>query len=420
MQTAFVRLKQDLCSAPCLKVPNPHGNFEVNTDASEDAKAVGAVLTQDGHPCAFESAKLNVHELNYPVHDKELLAIIHALRKWRPFLLGKKFTVYTDHRSLQHLHTQKNLNNRQRRWIDFLADFDMEIVYKEGKKNVVADALSRVQLNAISPIQDEEDLDNIRGAYDAEDTKDLKDIIDNLRAGNEDPHNSPIVKYKWENRLLFFRNNSESDWKLCVAGRRNKDKLLHDHHDSPIAGHSGANRTYAKLARSFYRPRMTKDVEDWTKKCPTCQVSKSSSQRPPQGLLQPMEIPLLPWQSIAMDFTGPLSTSSKNGNDFLLVITDRLTKMVHPIPCKETVTAQQVADLLFENIFRLHGRPQSILSDRDPRCCSRFWQALQRPLGTKLLMSTTNHPQTDGQSERAIRTIETMLRNCTLDHAEQW
>jgi RNase H-like domain found in reverse transcriptase len=112
------------------------------TDASEDAKAVGAVLTQNGHPVAYESAKLNVHQLNYPVHDKEMCAIMHALERWRPFLLGRHFKVFTDHRSLVHFKTQSNLNQRQLRWQEKAVDYDMEILYKPGKENVIADALS--------------------------------------------------------------------------------------------------------------------------------------------------------------------------------------------------------------------------------------------------------------------------------------
>src|SRR5436190_24218629 len=122
MQTAFDQLKEALTSAPCLAVPDPDDEFEVTTDASEDAKAVGAVLTQNGHPIAYESTKLNSHQLNYSVHYKEMCAIMHALEKWRPILLGRHFKVYTDHRSLVHFKTQSNLNQRQLRWQEKVAD----------------------------------------------------------------------------------------------------------------------------------------------------------------------------------------------------------------------------------------------------------------------------------------------------------
>jgi hypothetical protein len=134
VQDAFDELKQASTSASCLALPDPDGEFEVTTDASEDAKAVGAVLTQKGHPVAYESTKLNTHQLNYLVHDKEMCAIMHALEHWRPFLLGRHFKIYADHRSHMHCKTQNNLNQRQLWWQEKAADYDMEMLYKPGKE----------------------------------------------------------------------------------------------------------------------------------------------------------------------------------------------------------------------------------------------------------------------------------------------
>ena len=152
MQTAFDALKETLTSASCLALPDPDDEFEVITDASEDAKTVGAVLMQNDHPVAYESTKLNTHQFNYLVHDKEMCAIMHALERWRSFLLGQYFKIYTDHRSLVHFKTQSNLNQRQLRWQEKAADYDMEILYKSGKENVVADALSRIRINLLCPL----------------------------------------------------------------------------------------------------------------------------------------------------------------------------------------------------------------------------------------------------------------------------
>ncbi|GAO47244.1 hypothetical protein G7K_1454-t1 [Saitoella complicata NRRL Y-17804] len=149
MQHAFEKVKVALSTRPVLKIPDPEEDFEVYADASEDAKAIGAVLMQKGQPVAYESRKLNIHELNYPVHDKEMCAIQHAFTKWRHFLLGKPFKVYTDHRSLVYFKTQKHRNQRQLRWQEKAADYDCEILYKPGKTNVVADALSRIQIDQI-------------------------------------------------------------------------------------------------------------------------------------------------------------------------------------------------------------------------------------------------------------------------------
>src|SRR5208282_795254 len=136
-------------STPCLALPNPDDEFEVTTDASEDAKTIDAMLTQDDHPIAYESTKLNSHQLNYSIHDKKMCAIMHALQRWRPFLLERHFKIYTNHRSLVHFKTQSNLNQRQLRWQEKAADYDMEILYKSGKENVVANALSRIRINLL-------------------------------------------------------------------------------------------------------------------------------------------------------------------------------------------------------------------------------------------------------------------------------
>ena len=152
MIQAFHALKKALTNDPCLKLPDPDGEYEVIIDAFEDEATIGAVLTQYGHPIAFESKKLNPHQRNYLVHDKEMCAIIHALDRWRPFLLGRHFKVYTDHRSLIYLKTQPNLNQRQLRWMERAADYNYEILYKPGKENVITDAFSRIHINALSSL----------------------------------------------------------------------------------------------------------------------------------------------------------------------------------------------------------------------------------------------------------------------------
>ena len=130
-----------MTSAPILAVPNPVGDFMVCTDAS--LEGVGVVLMHDGRVIAFESRKLKDHELNYPTHDLELAAVVHALVRWRHFLLGHRFELHSDHRSLQYIFTQPNLNARQRRWMEFLCEYDFDVHYIKGKENVIADALSR-------------------------------------------------------------------------------------------------------------------------------------------------------------------------------------------------------------------------------------------------------------------------------------
>jgi len=400
MVIAFNELKNALTSAPCLQLPDPHDDFEVTTDASEDEATTGAVLTQNGHPIAYDSQKLNQHQRNYPIHDKEMCAIMRALDKWRPFLLGKHFKVYTDHRSLIHLKSQPNLNQRQIRWMEKAADYDYEILYKPGKENVVADALSRVQINALTPLPNKSVTSQIIKGYQQEPFKSL------IKAIKEKVGTS--VRYMINDKLLYYRTDEYENWRLCLSDVPYRQQVIHDNHDLAIAGHPGFIQTYHKIARLYYWPNMSTDIRKHTKECDPCQRTKASTQLP-AGQLQPLPIPERAWKSIGMDLLGPLPKSI-NGNDMILLIIDRLTKMAHFIPTTSTVTSKAVAQLFLRYVFQYHGLPESIVSDRDPKFTSKFWRSLNEALGIKLLMSTAAHPQTDGQSEAAVKIIQKLLR----------
>jgi len=401
MYDAFKDLKNALISAPCLAIPDPDGEFEVTTDASEDAKAVGCVLTQNGHPVAFDSKKLDDHQVNYTTHDKEMCAIMHALTVWRPFLLGKPFQVYTDHRSLTHLKTQPHLNQRQIRWLEQAADYDCEILYKPGKENVVADALSRIQIAALSPLPSKSLHSEILKGYRHE-------PFDSLIQKVGENHGT-IQRFKIDkDQLLYYRNDEYEPWRLCLPDTPYRKQIIHDNHDLPIAGHPGFIQTYSKIARLYYWPKMNQDIRKHVQECDACQRTKPSTQKP-SGELQPLPIPERPWKSIGMDLLGPVP-ESKNGHDMILIVVDRLTKMAHFIPTNSDVTSKQLADLFLQYIFRHHGLPDNIVSDRDPKFTSRFWKNLTTALGVNLLMSTSAHPQTDGQSEATVKIIQKLVK----------
>jgi len=256
MAQAFKDLKQALINKPCLQLPDPDGEYEVTTDASEDEATVGAVLMQNGHPIAYESKKLNPHQKNYPVHDKEMCAIMHALDRWRPFLLGRHFKVYTDHRSLVYFKTQPNLSQRQLRWMERAADYDCEILYKPGKENVVADALSRIHINVLSSLPDSATRNAIIKAYQQEPFGSLiKEVGE--RKGTH-------TRYTIENKLLYYRADETEPWRLCLPNTEFRKTVIHENHDLPIAGHPGFIQTYSKIARAYYWPGMHKDIRKHT------------------------------------------------------------------------------------------------------------------------------------------------------------
>lgn len=420
-QVSFESLKKALSSTPVLRLPDPNLPFTVVTDAS--TIGIGAVLEQDDgrgpRPVAFESRKLSPAESNYPVHELELLAIVHALRHWRHYLDGNtKFTVVTDHNSLRFLQSQAQLSKRQARWLEDLQTFNFDVVHRPGKDNVVADALSRspvkfASLNAISKssVSLKSDLlDDIKKAYKQ----------DSYFAPMLSENASLLPVFSVQDGLVYHsRQEDPQVWRLCVpSDPRIRSRLLGEHHDTPSSGHLGFDKTYALLARKFFWPKMAKDIRAYIRTCDSCQRNKARNVRP-AGLLNPLPVPTDRWEDVSMDFVFGLPRTSR-GHDGVLVFVDRLSKMAHFIPTKQTVTAPEVARLFLDNVYRLHGLPKSIVSDRDPRFTGNFWRTLFKLLKTKLNMTTAFHPQADGQTERTNRTWQDIMRHYVNHKPQDW
>ena len=407
---AFTALKEVLQHAPVLQLADPSKDYIVTADASDFA--IGAVLSQiweDGeHPIAYESRKLNAAEMNYPTHERELLSVVHALRQWRHYLLGKHFKIVTDHHSLKYLMTQPNLSKRQARWVEQLSEFDFEVVHRPGKSNVVADALSRlstVQVGTASRRHHREDLfRGLEQAYQKE--EEIKEILDNLEAHKE----FCVVQNK-----LYYRGKGRMQLYLPQGMR---DLILRECHDTRYSGHLGVRKTEELVSRDFYWPTLQADVATYVATCEECQRNKPSNVRP-AGLLQPLEIPGQRWEKISMDFITHLP-KTRAGYDSLLVMVDYLTKMMVLRPTHGTATAVDTARIFMDAVVRLHGLPRVIVSDRDTKFTSNFWREVCRVMGTTLAMSSGFHPQTDGQTERANRSIEEMLRAYVGKRQSDW
>lgn len=417
-EIAFVTLKKAISTAPVLRIFDPRHATTVETDAS--GFAIGAVLFQTdeygvSRPVAFTSRKLNAAERNYPTHEQELLAVVHALKTWRYYLDGSHFIVYTDHATLQHFPTQPKLTRRQARWMELLQEYNFTFKYKKGSDNVVPDALSRrpdhrdIELNQLTVHLDSRLRQRLIDGY-LEDTR-LKPIYESCLQG------SSTTKFCLVDGVLCTTRKNV----LVVCIPTNSDlrlSLLHDAHDSAIAGHFGFEKTYDALRSRFFWPSMAKDARRYVQTCEACQRNKPSN-LPPAGLLQPLPIPDRPWHTVTMDFIGPLPKTPR-GYDCITVFVDKLTKLVHFAPSHSTDTASQVARIFFDHVFRLHGMPTTIVSDRDAKFTSHFWKELHRLLDVKLAMSTAFHPQTDGQTERANRTLITMLRAFVDQRQTNW
>ena len=408
-QAAFETLRQRLCEAPILTLPEGVEDFVVYCDAS--ITGMGAVLMQRGHVVAYASRQLKPHEANYPTHDLELGAVVFALKIWRHYLYGVRCTIYTDHKSLRYLMDQPSLNMRQRRWLDVLKDYDCEILYHPGKANVVADALSRkvsaapirdlcMRMTVITPL-----LERIKEAQ-MEGLKEERQKCERI-VGR-------VASFDYDSRGLMTLHGRV--WVPYWGGVR--QILMDEAHKSRFSIHPGATKMYRDLRPDYWWPCMKRDVAWYVERCLTCRKVKAEHQRP-HGKMQPLDIPVWKWEDITMDFITKLPRTAR-GVDSIWVVVDRLTKSAHFIPIQESISAERLADIYVREIVARHGVPVSVVSDRDVRFTSRFWKRFHDEMGTRLHFSTAFHPQTDGQSERTIQTLEDMLRACVLDFGGCW
>ncbi|OMO53322.1 reverse transcriptase [Corchorus capsularis] len=399
-QEAFETLKEKLTNAPLLVLPNFNNTFEIECDAS--GVRIGAVLMQGGRPVAYFSEKLNGAALNYPTYDKELYALVRTLQTWQHYLWPKEFVIHIDHESLKYLRGQQKLKKRHAKWSEFIESFPYVVRYKQGKKNVVADALSRryVLLSML-------------------DSKFLGfEFIKELYASDvyfgeifKACENSGFGKYYMHDGFLFKES------RLCVPSCSLCYVLVRNRMKGGLMGHFGVDRTYEILHEHFFWPKMRYYVGKHVSSCIVCLQAKSTSK--PHGLYTPLPIPYEPWAHISMDFVLELPRS-KRGKNSIFVVVDRFSKMAHFIGCTKTDDAINVANLFFKEIVRLHGMPKTIVSDKDAKFLSHFWRTLWAKLGTKLLFSTTCHPQTDGQTEVVNRTLSTLLRALIKKNLRIW
>ncbi|GKA30546.1 putative reverse transcriptase domain-containing protein [Tanacetum coccineum] len=348
-EEAFQTLKQKLCSAPILALLEGTKDFVVYCDAS--LKGYGAVLMQ----------------------REKVIAL------WRHYLYGTKCVVFTDHKSLQYILNQKELNLRQRRWIKMLSDYDYEIRYHPGKANVVADALSQKERNR--PLRVRALMMTVQNDLPKQILEAQKEAMKrkNVKAENLGRLIKQIFEFLSDGTRCF----GNRVWLSRFGGLR--DLVMHESHKSKYSIHPRSNKMYQDLKLLYWWPNMKADIATYVSKCLTCAKVKSEHQKP-SGLLQQPEIPVWKWERITMDFVSGLPRTPSEYYT-IWVIVYRLIKSAHFLPMKNTDTMEKLTQLYLNEVVCRHGVPVSIISDRDSYFTSRFWKSLQKALGTNLDMN---------------------------------
>lgn len=401
---AFEELKFAMMDLPMLAIPDFNKEFVVETDAS--SKGLGAVLMQGGKPLAFWSKGLSAKAPQRSVYERELMALVQAIQKWRHYLMGRHFIVKTDQKSLKFLTEQRLFSDEQFKWAIKLVGLDFEIQYKPGTENSAADALSRKMIYAAISVLIVEEV----AAWNQELQQNSKwvKLMQNLII-------SPIAHQNFELKkgVLYYKG------RLVLSKSSNRiPVIISECHETPMGGHSGYFRTYKKIATFLFWEGMRSDIKKFVEQCEVCQRSKYSTLTP-AGLLQPLPIPQQVWMDISLDFIGALPRI-RGKDTILVVVVDRLSKYAHFFVLGHPYSAMEVATVFVKEVVKLHGFPTTIVSDRDPLFMSQFWRELFKLAGTQLKMSTSYHPQSDGQTEVTNRCLETYLRCFVGPKPKKW
>jgi hypothetical protein len=416
-QKAFEELKNRVTTEPVLAHPILTDPFELEVDAS--GFAMGAVLLQrkeDGkkHPIAYYSKTLSAAERNYDVYDLKLLAIVHALDHWRPYLAGSphKIIIYSDHQNLLYWKEPHKISRRVAREVLMLSEYNFEIRHIKGTANGRADALSRRP----DYDQGQEDNQNITVLPEQVFVRAME-VLPDLTSQEEsvlkpwvDPHQLKQHQGTW------YKDGRQ----VVTGGIEAKRHIIQSHHDSPVHRHPGISKMVQLTERLYWWPRMRQDIMEYIKGCAECQRHKVNN-RPTKAPLQPIypKPEAMPFETVALDFIVKLPISQ--GFDSILTVTDQgCTKAAIFIPCNEDITAEETAALYIKHVFTHFRLPTKVISDRDPRFMSKFMQEACKVTGVKHAPSTAYHPRTDGQSERSNQWLETAIRFITDQKQKNW
>ncbi|GFX88640.1 retrovirus-related Pol polyprotein from transposon 17.6 [Trichonephila clavipes] len=418
-QDSFDQIKRTLTEAPILQLPNFSEQFNLFTDAS--GVGIGAVLQQNQKPIAFASRTLNKAERNYTVTERECLAVIWALNKFKTYF-GLPVKVITDHAALTKLTNGKNLSSRMIRWALKLSEFNIEWEHRPGVQNVVADLLSR---NPVDSVEGSQILCaalralaiNSREQFIKEQREDpeLGHIYRYLENPDDGSVNATVCEswsqdFKLINGLLFnakyFSNLGEL--RVYIPGSLRKD-IIKEFHDLPLAGHLGKRKTYLKLRDTCYFPFMRKYIFEYVSTCDRCQKFNYKNALP-AGRLMPI-VSKYPNEIVTLDLLGPYPASRPERYKFILVISDHFTKWCELIPLRKAA--------FFDNYIARYGAPISLISDNGPQFISDVFEHLSHRLDIKHMKTVTYRPQAN-LTERVNRNLVQMIASFVEENHENW
>jgi hypothetical protein len=421
---AFESLKELLTSAPIIQPPDWNRPFELMCDASDFA--LGAVLGQrvgkTPHVIYYASRTLNDAQLNYSTTEKELLAVIFALEKFRSYLIGTKVTVFSDHAALKYLLAKKEAKPRLIRWILLLQEFDLEIKDKKGSENSVADHLSRlIHERETLPLQESFPDEQLLHVTDTSPW--FADIVNYLVTKKIPSDLTTAQRQKLKAMVKYFVWDEPYLWKHCpdqlirrCVPENEFHSILTFCHSYACGGHFGAKRTALKVLESgFFWPTLFKDAFLFCKSCDRCQRvgTLGARNQMPQTPILFVEI----FDVWGIDFMGPFPSSY--GNLYIILAVDYVSKWVEARATR-TNDSKVVVDFVKSNIFARFGTPRAIISDGGLHFCNRSFWALLKKYNITHKVSTPYHPQTCGQVEVSNREVKSILEKTVNPNRKDW
>ena len=413
-QEAVQSVIRALQQAPALLVWSSQRKARVTTDAS--LVGVGALLEQfdendsQWKPVAYWSKKLLPAQTRYHATDREWLAVVAAVTQtWWFWLRDRDFVLRTDHAPLKSLlqNPSPHLSHRQARWVEKMQPYRFEFIHLKGEANKVADALSRTPEFECRAVE-----------VHAAPSLSLEDL--KTAAAKDPTYGVPPTMKAWGWELqgeLWMTKGGDKCRFLVPQNDELRQKLISEHHETPMAGHLGVKKTHARLSERFVWEGMRKAVEDFVKTCDPCQ---RASDKPSEDSNVHTILARHPWEVVTIDFMCGFTPAKQTKHTSVVVITDKFTRQIHLRSCPLNPSAQETVQYFLEMVVARHGLPRLIISDRGSQFESLLWIGVLQALGTRTALASTHHPQTNGATERANRTLLYMIRKFVQSNHSSW